>query len=76
MDFSVNCMKKIWLDWQPNKTEQSDNEKSHRQKLMNPAILSLRWRKSVLIKLMTNNVRFDLIYLFKASVYIFTFKIP
>ena len=33
MDFSVNCVNKIRLDWQPNKIEQSDKEKSHRKNI-------------------------------------------
>ena len=29
MNFSVNSVNKIWLDWQPNKIEQPDNEKHY-----------------------------------------------
>ena len=33
MDFNVSRVNKTQLDWQPNKTKQSDNEKSHQKKV-------------------------------------------
>ena len=33
MNFSVNSVNKTWLDWQPNKIEQPDNEKNHPSKI-------------------------------------------
>ena len=32
MDFNENSVNKTWLHWQPNKTKQPDNEKSHWKK--------------------------------------------